>query len=301
MGALEALLRAAKKGRKGARLSSRRKTRRFLLQVAALLLGGWLAASGRAQDTAPPTQPGPSATPRDLAKSVHNPFEDFVKVPLQSTTGFSIGRHHNAGESLNVQPVIPFSLNSQWDLIARPSLSVTYLPSPHHQFGLNDLQSSIFLTPRKASEWIWGVGPIIQFPTATSDGLGTGRWSAGPTAAMIYSNGPWFNGVLAYQLLSVAGDRARGSVNQTYIEPEVSYNFESGWYVDCDPAITFDWTADAANGWTIPIGADVGNAFDVGSHAMSFQIGIYDLVKRPDGAPQWIIRVQVTALFPTGW
>ena len=258
-----------------------------------------LAASGQAQVTTS-TQPGTSLTPQELAKSVHNPFEDFVKVPLQSTTGFSIGQHHNAGESLNVQLAIPFSLSAQWDLIARPSLSVTYQPSPHQQFGLGDLQGEFFLTPRDANVWIWGIEPIFQLATATSDELGTGRWSAGPAAALIYSKGPWFNGVHTYQLLSFAGNRARGSVNQTYVEPEASYNFESGWYVDCDPPMTFDWTADAANGWTIPIGADVGKAFNVESHAMSFQVGAYDLVKRPDWAPQWIIRAQVTALFPTG-
>lgn len=273
------------------------KKRRVLLELAILLLGGMLCTAVQAQVT---TQAGASATLQELAKSVHNPFEDFVKVPLQSTTGFSIGPHRNAGEGLNIQPVIPFSLNSEWDLIARPSLSVTYQPSPHEEFGLNDLQTSFFVTPHSANEWIWGAGPIFQFPTATSDALGTGRWSVGPTAALIYSKGPWFNGVLAYHLLSFAGNRARGSVNQTYVEPEVSYNFESGWYVDCDPPMTFDWTTDAANGWTIPIGADVGNAFNVGSHAMSFQLGGYDLAKRPNGAPQWIIRVQVTALFPTG-
>jgi hypothetical protein len=57
---------------------------------------------------------------------------------------------------------------------------------------------------------------------------------------------PWFNGVLAYQLMSFAGNRKRGSVNQTFLEPDVSYNFESGWYVQCEPDITYDWTADAA-------------------------------------------------------
>lgn len=276
-----------------------RKTIRLLLEVVILVLSGALTASAQAQQTAP-NQPGTSATPQDLAKSVHNPLADFVKVPLQSTTGFSIGPHHNAGESLNVQPLVPFYLNSEWDLIARPSLSATYQPSPHEQLGLNDLQTSFFLTPYGGDVWIWGAGPIFQFPTATSDALGTGRWSAGPTAALIYSKGPWFNGVLAYQLMSFAGNRARGSVNQTYLEPQVSYNFESGWYVDCDPQMTFDWTADAANGWTIPIGADVGSEFNVGSHAMSFQFGAYDLAKRPSGVPQWIIRVQLTALFPTG-
>lgn len=266
--------------------------------VGMLLLAGVLVAPAQAQQT-PPAQPAKSVTPQDLAKSVHNPFEDFVKVQVQPTTGFSIGPHHNAGESLNIQPLIPFSLNAQWDLMVRPSLSVTYLPTPREQFGLGDLQSSFFLTPHDANVWIWGVGPIFQLPTATSDQLGTGRWSAGPTAALVYSKGPWFNGVLTYQLMSFAGNRARGSVNQTYFEPEASYNFESGWYVDCDPAITFDWTADAANGWTIPVGADVGNAFNVGADGLSFQIGAYDLVERPSGAPQWIMRVQVTVLFPT--
>ena len=299
-GTFSSVAAGAAKKEKGARVICRRRTSRLLLGVAILMLGAVLTALAQAQQTAP-NQPGTNLNPQDLAKSVHNPFEDFVKVPLQSTTGFSIGPHHNAGESLNVQPAIPFSLNAEWDLIARPSLSVTYQPSPHEQFGLNDLQTSFFLTPHSADVWIWGVGPIFQFPTATSDALGTGRWSAGPTAALIYSKGPWFNGVLVYQLMSFAGNRAHGSVNQTYVEPQVSYNFESGWYVDCDPQMTFDWTADAANGWTIPLGADVGEAFNVASHAMSVQFGAYDLAKRPSGAPQWIIRVQLTALFPTGW
>jgi hypothetical protein len=271
-----------------------------LARISILLLSVLLAVPALAQQ-APPSPAADSITPQDLAKSVHNPFEDFVKVPLQATTGFSIGPNHNAGEALNVQPLIPFPLNSEWDLIARPSVSATYQPSPNEQYGLNDLQAAFFLTPRAASEWIWGVGPMFQFPTATSDELGTGRWAAGPTMALLYDSGPWFGGVLTYQLMSFAGDRGRGSVNQTYIEPQISYNFESGWYADIDPPMTFDWTADAANGWTVPIGADVGDAFNVGSHAMSLQVGAYDLAKRPQGAPQWIIRIQLMALFPTGW
>ena len=277
----------------------RAEPRRVPFAIGILVLFAVFAAPVEAQQTKS-TQTAESITPQDLAKIVHNPFEDFVKVQVQPTTGFSIGPHHNAGESLNIQPLIPFSLNARWDLMVRPSLSVTYSPSPHEQFGLGDLQSSFFLTPHGANVWIWGVGPIFQLPTATSDALGTGRWSAGPTAALVYSKGPWFNGVLTYQLMSFGGNRARGSVNQTYVEPQVSYNFESGWYVDCDPAMTFDWTADAANGWTIPVGADVGDAFNVGADGLSIQLGAYDLVERPSGAPQWIIRLQLTVLFPTG-
>jgi hypothetical protein len=264
-----------------------------------MLLSAALAVSAHAQVASPPAQPPTSViTAQDLAKSVHNPFEDFVKLSIQSATGFELGPHHNVGDSFNIQPLVPFSLNTQWDVIARPSLTVTYLPSPHEQFGVADLQTSFFLTPAKATTWIWGVGPIFQFPTASSPELGSGRWSAGPTAALIYSEGPWFGGILAYQLMSFAGNRDRGSVNQTYLEPEISYNFESGWYVQCDPPITYDWTADSANAWTIPMGIDVGRVFKVVSQDFSLQVGTYDLLKRPDSAPQWIVRVNLTLLFP---
>jgi hypothetical protein len=273
-------------------------TLRAFLTVSLFLPLAVLISPGLAQQTTPPA--ASAVSPQDLAKSVHNPFEDFIKVPVQSTTAFDVGPHHNVGEGLNIQPAIPFSLNTNWDLIARPSLTAVYVPSPHEQYGLQDFQTSLYVTPDWATTWLWGMGPIFQFPTATSKELGTGQWSAGPTAALIYSSGPWFNGVLAYHLMSFVGEHDQGSVNQTYIEPEVTYNFKSGWYVDCDPQMTYDWTADKADAWVIPMGADVGKAFSIGRQDMGLQIGAYDLLERPQGAPQWIIRIQFTLLFPTG-
>ena len=60
--------------------------------VLGLLLSAVLAASAHAQQASTPAQPPPSVmTDQELAISVHNPFEDFVKVPIQSTTGFQVG------------------------------------------------------------------------------------------------------------------------------------------------------------------------------------------------------------------
>ena len=85
--------------------------------VLSALLGAVLAASAHEQRTPPPAQPTTGAiTDQELAKSVHNPFEDFVKLPVESTTGFELDPHHNAGDSLNIEPLVPFSLNAQWDL-----------------------------------------------------------------------------------------------------------------------------------------------------------------------------------------
>ena len=45
------------------------------------------------------------------------------------------------------------------------------------------------------------------------------------------------------------------------------------------------------------MGADMGKALNVGSHDIGVQVGAYYLVKLSDGAPQWIIRVQLTPCF----
>jgi hypothetical protein len=272
---------------------------KFLLSILGWFLCAVLASSIQAQQAPTPTPSPASLSDQQLAISAHNPFADFFKMPIQSTTGFQLGRSHKVGDSVNIQPLLPFSLTADWDLMARPSLTIAYAPTPHEQSGLEDLQTSFFLTPHNASTWIWGVGPIFQFPTASSSELGSGRWAAGPTAALVYSKGPWLNAILTYHLMSFAGNCARGSVNQTYIEPEISYNLDSGWYADIDPQMTYDWTADTANAWLIPMGADVGKAFNIGPQSLSLQLGAYDLVKRPDGAPQWIARMSVTYLFPT--
>jgi hypothetical protein len=159
------------------------------------------------------------------------------------------------------------------------------------------MQTSVFLTPTRTGSWVSGLGPIVELPTASDEQLGTGKWSMGPTGAVIYSNGPWVNGVLASHLTSFAGNRHRADVNLTSIEPQVSYTFENGWSVQTSPTISYDWTADA---WTLPLGADVGNTFTIGSQAMSLSVGVYDLVKRPNGDPSSIVRVQLTCIFPSG-
>jgi len=165
---------------------------------------------------------------------------------------------------------------------------------------LQDLQLPLFLTPAQADKWIWGAGPIVQFPSATASGLGTGKWSAGPTGAILYSNGPWLNGLLVSHLWSFAGNPDRAAVNQTSLEVLVSYNFQSGWFVQFHPVNTYDWTADSRNAWTVPVGLDAGRVFDFGERSISVQLGVYKTVARPEGAPDWVVRAQIQFSLPDG-
>ena len=47
------------------------------------------------------------------------------------------------------------------------------------------------------------------------------------------------------------------------------------------------------------MGVDIGKAFNLGSQAMSLQIGSYDFVKHPQGSARWMLRMTVTLLFPS--
>jgi len=236
-------------------------------------------------------------TREDIAKDVLNPFSTSVKLTLQSMTGFRIGPRQAVGENLAFQPVVPVPAGEDWTVIVQPLLAGEYLPSPGAVTGLQDFQTSVFLTPAQTGAWVWGAGPILQFPSATDDALGTGKWSGGPTGAVIYSAGPWVNGVLVSHLASFAGDAHRTSVNLTSIEAQLSYTFDSGWYVQSNPTLSYDWQGRA---WTIPVGADVGTAFSIGIQAMTVQLGAYDLVARPAGDPSWVLRAEATLVFPVG-
>jgi hypothetical protein len=272
--------------------------REFRSTVLGSLAVSVLAAPVSAQEAtgqAPPETTAP--TLQDLAKDKQNPFAEIVNLPFQTTTGFAIGPQHNIGDELTVQPRLPFALGGDWNLILRTLVPVAYSPVPESRFGLGDIQPSFFLTPSRGDRWTWGIGPAFQLPTATSSELGTGKWSAGPTGALIYSEGPWFAGLAVTQLWSFAG-APRPPVNLTSVEPDLAYNFDSGWYIQFDPTISYDWTMAPRDSWIVPLGLDVGKAMEVGGRSLAFQIGAYSFVKRPTDAEQWIIRAQIAFLFP---
>ena len=186
------------------------------LALLGIVTGSMVAASAAAQEAGGPT-------PQQLARDRENPFAQTINLPLAAVTGFGIGPHHDVGEQLTIQPQLPLPLDADWNLIVRSLLPVTFSPDPQRRFGLGDVQPSFFLTPARSTGLIWGAGPAFQFPTATSNELGTGKWSAGPTGALVYSDSeiPWFAGILVTQLWSFAG-APRTAVNQTSTEVDLS-------------------------------------------------------------------------------
>src|SRR6266571_282840 len=115
----------------------------------------------------------------ELAKKLQNPVAALIQVPLQNNFDFGGGPSGDGFQyKLNIQPVIPISLNEDWNLISRTILPVVYqenIIGTSSQSGLSDTSESLFFSPKAPTSggWIWGAGPVLLLPTATDDRLGT--------------------------------------------------------------------------------------------------------------------------------
>ena len=105
----------------------------------------------------------------DLAKKLQNPIGDLYSFPFQGNTNFGVGPHSCTQEILNVQPVIPFHVSDDWNIITRTILPLVWNPDmsplPSSAFGTAPTTFSAFLSPRNPTNgWLWGVGPVVQIP-----------------------------------------------------------------------------------------------------------------------------------------
>ena len=234
----------------------------------------------------------------DLAKKTQNPVSDLISVPFQNNFNFGVGPQDKLQYVLNIQPVLPQRISEQWNWIHRAIIPIIDQPAPVDEFGLGDIQYQGYLSPANPGGLTWGVGPVLQVPSATDDQLGTEKWSAGLGAVALQMTGPWVYGVLANNIWSFAGDDNRPDVNQMLIQPFVNYNLGKGLAIGSAPIITANWEASSGQKWTVPLGAQISQIIPIGKIPVNFLLGAYYNVEKPDNGPDWSLRFQFALLFP---
>jgi len=215
-----------------------------------------------------------------LAKATQNPVASLISVPIQNNSNFGVGPYNRTQDVLNIQPVIPARITENWMLISRIIQPIVWQPDATQntsgQFGIGDMNPTFFLSPAKPGKIIWGAGPAMVFPTATSAVLGQGKLSFGPSVVALVQPGHWTLGFLVNNVWSVAGSSHRPSVNQMTLQYFITYNLQKGWNINSGPIVTANWHnqagGESADGddtppggrWTVPFGGGVGRVMRLG-------------------------------------
>lgn len=239
----------------------------------------------------------------DLAKKLSNPIASLTSVPFQLNYDSDIGLNDNGDRyQLNIQPVIPISLNDDWNMISRTILPVVsqddIFSGVGSQSGLGDVVQSVFFSPKQPTEsgWIWGAGPVLLLPTATDDLLGADKWGIGPTAVVLKQNGPWTYGALANHIWSVAGDDDRQDINTTFLQPFLSYTTKEAVTFALNTESTYDWKSEQ---WAVPINFTATKVTKFGNQLFSVGGGVRYWGESTDGGPEGLgVRLLFTLLFP---
>jgi hypothetical protein len=239
-----------------------------------------------------------------LAKQLANPIASLTSVPLQFNYEREAGFAGDADRvRLNIQPVIPYDLGEDWNLISRTILPVVsqdeLVPGMGEASGIGDVTQSLFFSPEAATRrgWVWGVGPALLAPTASDDTLGADRWALGPTfVALRQTETGWTYGGLFNHLVSVDEEPAdRVDIQNTLVQLFVSKRIGPGRTLSAVTESTYDWEGEQ---WTVPIHVSVSQVVRLGGQLVSFQGGVGRYAEGSAVAPQWGLRLTTTLMFP---
>ncbi len=238
----------------------------------------------------------------EVAKKLANPVAAMISLPIQGNYQSNIGANDEGSQWLmNVQPVIPFGLNDDWNLISR-----TIIPFISKDTGIagqdrinvvGDIVQSVWASPKALSEngWIWGAGAAFLLPSDSD--LSAKKWGVGPTGLALKQDGPWTYGGLFNHIWSVAGsDTVTTNVNQTFIQPFLTYITPEAVTIALSTESTYDWKNEQ---WTVPVNLVVTKVMKIGSQIISVGGGVTYWAEAPTNGPEGFgVRLLFTFIFP---
>ena len=244
-------------------------------------------------------------TDTDYERESENPVTHSYTLPLRYKASFEDGFYNATTSSIELSnAVLPVRLDDDWFLIARSKGAfVSQAPKRaggNWEDGLNNAQTTLFLSPARGNGFFWGAGPVISLPTATNSVTGMNKWGSGPSVAFAWQGSiPWTIALVANNVWSFGGPpHGSDRTNSLLLNPIVSYRFGDGWSLSTSPNITADWTSNSDQRWTVPVGAGIGKAFKIGGQPMTLKLETYyNVVRTGDRASVWAAQLTLTLLF----
>ncbi len=159
--------------------------------------------------------------------------------------------------------------------------------------GITDLLTAFLFSKKGKHEGPhhFGYGFASQFPTASDNTLGSGKWSLGPALEYEYEKGRFFAAFVALQLWSVAGESDRKDVNMLMVKPMITYEVAERWKAVYMPyGISQYWNKPSGQQLYVPVGGGVQYGFNVKGLDMATSVQFFNYAVRPDGGAENEVR-----------
>jgi hypothetical protein len=245
-------------------------------------------------------QAQPSASASDLAQALLNPVTNVINVSFEHNFEFAQDSTSAVTYTGNLMPVVPVRLDKTWSLITRavvPFISARSLEAGGDRTtGVGDIVGTVLLSRERASSgWFWAAGPTMVFPSATNRRVGSGKWSAGPSAGVLRQEGGWTFTLLTAQVWSFAGDPGRPRVSTAYLESIAAFTTSKGTTLGVGTTSFYDWTAGR---WTVPVELSATQVVTIGRRPLSIGLAARYGLTHPADDPAWGLMLALALLFP---
>jgi len=232
----------------------------------------------------------------ELAKKSQNPVGNIISAPIEYW-------HHGGmtgGSNMNVylaKPVYPVTFGNitliNRFIVPMGTVNNKAFDPNVKTSGLLNIQYQGFFTPANPGKVIFGLGPVIEFPTSTNN-MGADKVSAGPALVVLAMPNKWVFGALFQNLWSFGSDEVKMLTFQYFI----NYNFDRGWYFTSTPILNANWNNEQGEQWTVPLGGGAGKMIRFGSLPVDFKLQVFSNVVTPTGGADWSMMFAMKFLFP---
>lgn len=234
-----------------------------------------------------------AATAEEVARELANPLAPVTTLAAQVRAEFGNGPDDERNFQFRLQPSFFKPLPETSALLVRTILPLRFNRWPIDENGLGDVTIVPYYVPDLTKSTFAGFGGALIVPTANKDSLGSGKWSAGPAAIVAVTGSPLTWGGLAQHVWSFAGDKARGDISVTTLQPFATVVLGGGWAVAINAEAAYNWKASSER-WTVPVALGVSKVVEVGGQYLNLSMSVVRYVERPSFAPSDELRFNVT-------
>lgn len=248
----------------------------------------------------------------DIAKKMQDPLAHIGAIMSDNDFLFKTG-DDDFSFSSSIQPVKAWSFDDAgFNFVARGVIPVVGLaplatkppgivePSVSNKsgttWGLSDIITQFFFSPKTEGAWKWGAGPMFSLKTRSDERLSGPGWGSGPVGVLVGGTGNFAFAFIGGHLWSFDGD-----FSSSIFQPMIFYNFENkpGLSLAYNNQWSYNWKASSGNELTIPIGISINKSVSMGKgNGMEFGIGPYWNIVRPRGTASSLLRFNLAWIFP---